>query len=130
MEIKLQNEDFTMFKENAKIALEKHVADYAQQLKDEAERVAIPQFQDKEDAIVYESTVNSIIGLRGHHVFKKNNVFYTYILPCVDAILGSLFASMLCIDEKKWWHGAIIGLSITLIIGSIILRHFHDSNKI
>ena len=101
MEIKLQNEDFTMFKENAKIALEKHVADYAQQLKDEAERVAIPQFQDKEDAIVYESTVNSVIGLRGHHVFKKNNVFYTYILPCVDAILGSIFASMLCIDEKK-----------------------------
>jgi hypothetical protein len=129
MEIRLKNEDFTMFKDNAKTALENHVAEYAQELKDEAERVAIPQFQNKEDAIVYESTVNSVIGLRGHHVFKKTNTFFTYILPCVDAILGSLFVSMLCVDNKKWWHGAIIGVSFALIIGSIVLRHYHDPNK-
>lgn len=129
MDVELKGEDFAMFKENAKVTLEKHVAEYALQLKNEAERVALSRSENKEDAKVSDSIVNSIIGIHGHYIFKKTDFIFTYLLPVGDAICGSVFASMLCLDDKKWWHGAIMAGAFAMLVFFIILRYIHDSKK-
>jgi len=127
MEIKLQDEDFAMFKNDAKKTLEVHVATYTHLLKSEAERVALSQFQNKEDAKVYDNTVKSVIGIHGHHVFKKPNVFFTYIHPIIDIICGAGIGALLSTNDKSPWHGALLATAIIVPIILYLAKYFIDS---
>lgn len=129
MDIKLPNEDFSMFKDDARQALFEHIAEYANGLKDEAERIAVVQCPDKEDAKVYKKTVESIIGIRGHHVFTKVNGFRTIILPLIDGICFSCLGWLFSVESKKLCH--IIMLIICFAIPTVIhfVIYVKDLNK-
>lgn len=127
MEIKLKNEDFSMFSKEAKDSLIDHVKEYAVSLKNESERVAASRNEPDGDAKVTKSMVDSMIGVHGHHIVKTPNLFFTYILPVLESLAGALFCSAVLKEEKSFWHEMLMVFSIVAIVVSIFFRHHHDS---
>jgi hypothetical protein len=87
MEIRFK-EDFSMFSREAKDTLHKHVKDYTLSLKEESERVAASRYDPDGDVQVTKGIVEHMIGVHGHHVVRKPSLFFTYILPLLEAIAG------------------------------------------
>ena len=129
MEIKFNNDDFSMFKSDARKTLFKHITSYTVNLKREAERLAYNKYESREDAKVSKQTIDSIIGTHGYYHLRKPHIFYTYILPVLDALNGALLAAMILQSDKKWWHGLLMGIFILLIVVSIAIRYRHDNKN-
>ncbi len=129
MEIKIKDENFSMFSPDAKDALVDHVKNYTSSLKDESERLAAAHYDPDTEPKVSKRMVESMIGIHGFHVVRKPHWFYTYVLSVLEAFAGGLICNALFKDNKTTATELIMIGSIVFIVGSIILRHFHDTKN-
>lgn len=118
-----------MFSREAKEALHKHVKDYTLSLKEESERVAASRYDPDGDVQVTKGIVEHMIGVHGHHVVRRPSLFYTYILPVLEAIAGGLFCTVAFKDNKTTVEEILMLLTVVGIVVSILLRHNHDTKK-
>ena len=126
MEIKL-GDGFSQFSKDAKEVLIKHVKNYIKTLKDESERVAASRNEPDGKMTVTKGVVESMIGIHGHHVFTKPHIFYTYLLPVLEAIAGGFFCNVCFKDSISTGDSLIMVVSAVFILVSIFMRHHHDS---
>ena len=126
MEIKLGDE-YAQFSGGAKDTLIKHVKDYVKTLKDESEHLAASRIEPDANMTVTKGIVESMIGVHGHHVLKKPHLFFTYILPVLEAVAGGIFCNAFFKEIKSTEDALLMAGSAVLIIVSIFLRHHHDS---
>lgn len=126
MEIKLGDE-FSQFSKDAKDTLVKHAKNYIKTLKDESERVAASRNEPDGRMTVTKGIVESMIGVHGHHVLSKPHLFFTYLLPVLEAIAGGLFCNAFFKDTKSTGESLLMVASAVFILVSIFLRHHHDS---
>ena len=126
MEIKLGDE-YSQFSRDAKDALVKHVRDYIKTLKDESEHLAASRKEPDSNMTVTKGIVESMIGVHGHHVLKTPHIFYTYILPVLEAVAGGLFCNAFFKENKSTGDALFMAGAAVFIIVSIFLRHHHDS---
>lgn len=118
-----------MFSPDAKDALVDHVKNYTSSLKDESERLAAAHYDPDTEPKVSKRMVESMIGIHGFHVVRKPHWFYTYVLSVLEAFAGGLICNALFKDNKTTATELIMIGSIVFIVGSIILRHFHDTKN-
>lgn len=128
MEIRFK-EDFSMFSKEAKDTLHKHVKDYALSLKDESERVAASRYDPDGEVQVTKGIVENIIGVHGHHVVRKPHLFYTYILPVLEAIAGGVFCAVAFKSSRTTLEEILMVVAVVGIVISIFMRHNHDTKK-
>lgn len=126
MDIKL-GDDYSQFSKGAKDTFVKHLKDYAKTLKDESERVAASRKEPDANMTVTRGIVESMIGVHGHHVFRKPHLFFTYFLPVLEAIAGGLFCNAFFKETKTTGESLLMAGTTVFIIVSIFLRHHHDS---
>ena len=126
MDIKL-GDDYSQFSGEAKKTFVKHLQDYAKTLKDESERLAASRKEPDANMTVTKGIVESMIGVHGHHVFKKPHLFFTYLLPVLEAIAGGLFCNAFIKETKTTPESLLMAGSVVFIILSIFWRHHHDS---
>lgn len=129
MEIKIKDENFSMFSSDAKDALVDHVKNYTTSLKDESERLAAAHYDPDTEPKVSKRMVESIIGIHGFHVVRKPHWFYTYALPIFEALAGGLICNTIFKSNKSTFEEFLMIGSIVFIGISIALRHFHDSKN-
>lgn len=126
MEIKLGDE-YSQFSRDAKDTLIKHVKDYVKTLKDESEHLAASRKEPDANMTVTKGIVKSMIGVHGHHVLKTPHIFYTYILPVLEAVAGGLFCNAFFKETKSTGDALLMAGAAVFIIISILGRHHHDS---
>ena len=77
-----------------------HAADnYLARLVSKGYKVAI--CEQLEDPKATKGIVKSMIGVHGHHVLKTPHIFYTYILPVLEAVAGGLFCNAFFKETKS-----------------------------
>lgn len=116
-----------MFNKEAKGTLEKHVKDYTIFLKNESERLAASRYDPDADLQVTNGIVKTMIDVHGHHVVRKPSMFYTYLLPILEAIAGSIFSAAFLQDNKTTFTEILMLASLVWIVVSIFMRHHHDT---
>lgn len=126
MDIKLGDE-YSQFSKEAKDTFVKHIKEYANTLKDESEHLAASRMDPDANMTVTKNTVESMIGVHGHHVLRRPHVFFTYILPVLEAISGGLFCNAFFKSTKSTGDALLMAGSAVFIILSIFGRHHHDS---
>ena len=126
MDIKL-GDDYSQFSGDAKVALVKHVKEYVNTLKDESERLAAARKEPDSNMTVTKGIVESMIGVHGYHVLKRPDIFFTYLLPVLEAVAGGFFCNAFFKETKSTGDSLLMAGAAVLIIVSIFLRHHHDS---
>lgn len=126
MDIKLGDE-YSQFSKDAKDIFVKHLKAYAQTLKDESEHLAASRKEPDANMTVTQGIVESMIGVHGHHVLKRPHLFFTYILPVLEAIAGGFFCNACFTETMSTGDALLMALSAVFIIFGVFLRHHHDS---
>lgn len=127
MDLKIKDENFSMFSKDAMTSLTNHVKEYTVYLKNESERIAVSRSDPDGEAKVTQNMVESIISIHGHHVVKKPSFFFTYCLPVFEALSGGFFSAAVLKENKTVGWEIVMVTSFVAIVISLFLRHHHDT---
>lgn len=128
MQVTIKESELKMFGKDAKSNLTKHVLTYAEHIKEEAERVAVARYGTT-DAKVTNDIIDGVIKLQGHHVGNKPSLFFSFILPLFETLLGGVLCNTLFVEEKTVWHGVLIATCLLFICCGVYLSYKHERNK-
>ena len=110
----INDSDLKMFAAAAKGALASHIQNYAEYIKEEAERIAVARFGSS-DAKVTKEIIDGVIKLQGHYVGRPSSWFYAYLLPRLEASVGGVLCNALFAKEQNVWTGILIGTCLLLL---------------